>query len=722
MSFLGLGNFGEGFVTGFADSANEALKENIKRINTRIDDIAAFKLKRAISEQDERKEEKELIEDAIKRGAAIYGEDSQEGLAFAASILKEQGSIDSYNTFMNKLQQQKDVEPNFGEVIKTWVNKPKAPNDTILTTSTIADDFLGPAKGVDTTIPKGYKMDTGLVGKLFGGADTKIQERLQTRVTSDLEARGLVKDKVTSITLPKNYFNREKYVIFNMTPEKRVEYYRNVINDASQSYNEEQKNDAGTQLAKNLKIIRDEKFESASVNDRVEMLTNESILAQIDMTNSDLSPEKQKAAKDKKNKALAQLGQYSSGKNAIAVMMGDVDAQLEDAYRVYLSTGSTPEAKETAQKNIQRLEIQKRELDSYKGTNAQRVAFKLDEAIRTKDYDMYKEAIAEAQTIDAAKADTKAIALAEISTMSRAFNNLAVSAMDLDNQYGRGTFVIDADKNVKFMGSADIKDAANKKFEDILNGVINDALSVAKTEREKQVIRETAGILKADLYSENISDATSNVIEETVPKESSVVTSVTPDTNAQMKNLGIIADSSAVTNNNNNKITAMDALKTKYLTGENNTATDDSAQEFIQMMNDSAAIKNITNMSEKENTVLRQANKISVNLKDVVQEQYNNYYKTTYPTPDDFAREVLSDTTGMSDELIFKKITDIYGGGQEIQQAALNIISGIKAKRQAEIEAKRQEDAASPNLNEAMRVQQLKNNEANIPTDMGGGA
>ena len=68
MSFLGLGSFGEGFVKGFAESANEALKENIERINTRIDDIAAFKLKRAIDEQDERKEEKKLIEKAIREG------------------------------------------------------------------------------------------------------------------------------------------------------------------------------------------------------------------------------------------------------------------------------------------------------------------------------------------------------------------------------------------------------------------------------------------------------------------------------------------------------------------------------------------------------------------------------------------------------------------------------------------------------------------------------
>ena len=55
MSLFGLGSFGEGFVKGFATEANEALKNDIERINTRVDDLAKIKFDRALKDQDERK-------------------------------------------------------------------------------------------------------------------------------------------------------------------------------------------------------------------------------------------------------------------------------------------------------------------------------------------------------------------------------------------------------------------------------------------------------------------------------------------------------------------------------------------------------------------------------------------------------------------------------------------------------------------------------------------
>lgn len=46
MGFLGLGNFGTGFVTGLAKSVDKAVQNDITRVNDRIDKIADIKLRK----------------------------------------------------------------------------------------------------------------------------------------------------------------------------------------------------------------------------------------------------------------------------------------------------------------------------------------------------------------------------------------------------------------------------------------------------------------------------------------------------------------------------------------------------------------------------------------------------------------------------------------------------------------------------------------------------
>jgi len=88
MGLFGLGSFGEGFVKGFATEANEALKRDIERINTRVEKVADFQVQKSIKEQDKRKDELEDIEEAIamawqttevKRWFVFKTEDNREG-------------------------------------------------------------------------------------------------------------------------------------------------------------------------------------------------------------------------------------------------------------------------------------------------------------------------------------------------------------------------------------------------------------------------------------------------------------------------------------------------------------------------------------------------------------------------------------------------------------------------------------------------------------------
>ena len=100
MSFLGLGSFGEGFVKGFAESANEALKRDIDRINNRIDKVAEIRFQRALDQQEKRKERVDATVDRLREGAKIIGGPNAE--AFAAGLLEEYGSA-GYDNILGKL-------------------------------------------------------------------------------------------------------------------------------------------------------------------------------------------------------------------------------------------------------------------------------------------------------------------------------------------------------------------------------------------------------------------------------------------------------------------------------------------------------------------------------------------------------------------------------------------------------------------------------------------
>ena len=39
MAFLGLGSFGQGFVTGFASSVDKAVQKSVTRVRNRIDEV-----------------------------------------------------------------------------------------------------------------------------------------------------------------------------------------------------------------------------------------------------------------------------------------------------------------------------------------------------------------------------------------------------------------------------------------------------------------------------------------------------------------------------------------------------------------------------------------------------------------------------------------------------------------------------------------------------------
>ena len=685
MSFLGLGSFGEGFVKGFAESANEALKENIKRINTRIDDIAAFKLKRAIDEQDERKAEKKKIEEAIKQGAAIYGDpNSQEALAFAAGILKEEGSVAAAQSMFKELKIRQRTQPNFRQTLKSMVNIPTgAQQSKLLTTNTIAEAFLGPAKAVDTSIPAGYEMDTGLVGQMFSGADARIQERLQTRVKDDMLSRGLTQDKATGITLPASYFDRDAYIIFNMSPEDRVTHYSSIVNDTTNTFTATEKSDAATKVKENLAIIREQEFRDADSDKRVVMLSEDIIKARTRQFDTTLPNAERASAKDEVDTKLAELGKYKDGRDFIKSETGTLDEQIAVQERRYANAEG--EEKEEIANGLLALQAEKRRLQSFAGTQAQRVAYEIDEAIRTGDSEQLNKALAKARKIDAVNDQTKNISLTERSTVNRALNNLAVSKMDLHPVFGRGTFTVNATTgNIEFNGSDEMRDKANAALAEIYEEITNDAITVATTEREKQIIREVGLLIGAELRP-----------SQAEPAEGDGA-SATGDVNAQTGDVNAQTDAALATGASGAEAGSRPLMSGELKQKRINQLKNQYAPDGV--VSDASALSFLTQQKTQspnagDDQILKLAETISPELKNVVENQLSTYYRNTFETPQAYAKMLYD--KGQDETKIYNSLVNVYKADPA---TAVGIIDAIKARRASEAAA--QEDTSPPTLAE----------------------
>ena len=223
MSFLNLGSFGEGFVTGFATEANKALKESINRINTRVDKLKEFQVQRAIKDQDKRREEIEENKKALERAYALLGgdADAEKAIAYAGGLLKERGSVEAFNQRIDELQAAKDQ----GYDIMSYFDRASfdAPAGTL-------DDYAVAAAGAPQTFATDYRipegMDTGtgrtLVGTILG-KDIDIVGRAMQEAGE--EVRALYGADVTTLAqLPTITFKAEEFSLRDKSPSERLQY------------------------------------------------------------------------------------------------------------------------------------------------------------------------------------------------------------------------------------------------------------------------------------------------------------------------------------------------------------------------------------------------------------------------------------------------------------------------------------------------------------------
>lgn len=234
MGLFGLGNFGTGFVEGFANSANEALKADLKKVDLRVEKVAEAKMKRALKQQEERAEELEEIEDALKQGKTLFGDDPR-AAQYAASLLKDQGDITAYKSLIAEMKAKKDdlgIDPA-GFFARAEVDAPISKGFSI---SDYAKSYQGAAK----TLPDYQGIDdktmTAGAGRLLSaiGLDQDVRGQIDSSVAEQMAASGIVEEaQAERVTLPSIVFNSEDWNLSDKDASEKVTYYTEKLNNPS---------------------------------------------------------------------------------------------------------------------------------------------------------------------------------------------------------------------------------------------------------------------------------------------------------------------------------------------------------------------------------------------------------------------------------------------------------------------------------------------------------
>lgn len=234
MSFLGLGSFGEGFVKGFAESANEALKRDIERINNRIDKVAEIRTQRALDDQAKRRDKVDATVERLKQGAKVIGGPNAD--AYAAGLLEEYGAS-GYDALLTSLQQAKidnegiDIGSFFE---RAGVDAPGQAGGQTYTLRDYAEAYLGAPKTLPTSlkIPADDTRVGGLVSSVLG-VDVDIAGRAQQRSAAEIAAMGTSDRYDASVIIPKVKFKKFAFDLEIMPFDQRLARIEEELTTAS---------------------------------------------------------------------------------------------------------------------------------------------------------------------------------------------------------------------------------------------------------------------------------------------------------------------------------------------------------------------------------------------------------------------------------------------------------------------------------------------------------
>lgn len=224
MSLFGLGSFAEGFIGGFAESANKALIEDMNDIKDRVKTVSDYRVKRAVEENEKRTEEFNEIKDALKEGASLFGDDPR-AAEYAASLLKDQGNLATYKKFIAEMREKKNtsgIDPA-GFFARAATDAPAAKGYTV-------SDYARAYQGAPKTLPD-YRLPEDTVsagaGNLLSaiGFTPDVSGQIQERTTEQMAAMGVGVDDTERVALPSIVFRSEDYNLADKTAAERLKYF-----------------------------------------------------------------------------------------------------------------------------------------------------------------------------------------------------------------------------------------------------------------------------------------------------------------------------------------------------------------------------------------------------------------------------------------------------------------------------------------------------------------
>jgi len=295
MGFLGLGNFGTGFVTGFAQSVDKAVQDDIKRVNDRIDRISDIRVQRYLKKKDERDAEVEKYRKALEKGASVLG--STENAAF--QMKKLGNDINLFNKFVNDFQQEKTKYGyEFDDFKKNMDNVPINPAE--VTKAFTAKQYAGSiVPGVTDpstyTVPESLTGSAGnLLSAILGKDRVNVGSKIDDQVSEELTIYG-VQPTNSLIDFPTFRFDDLSYNLAKIdTVESRLTFLdQKLINPRVVGTEEERNSNPDGEFAKTFSRLTDLKNSelrtgAESVNIDTRLAVNKLRLKDI---NKDTDPE-----------------------------------------------------------------------------------------------------------------------------------------------------------------------------------------------------------------------------------------------------------------------------------------------------------------------------------------------------------------------------------------------------------------------------------------------
>lgn len=223
MALFGLSSFGEGLVTGLAEGATTSMQKEIKRIEDSIKTASDIRVTRIAQEQERKREEAEKVVKAIRRAKAqLGGVDDEQAAIRAASLLKQSGDLEAFNSLVDKISARTDLDYNkyFGDVSQMS----PAASDLDIAYSFVEE---GSIPMQQTTGDLQQIKPRGILA--YVGPDVDAQRLVEQRTAEQMQMMDLGVRDIRKVAVPTIEFKEEAFNMDGMTAEEEFSYIQNKL-------------------------------------------------------------------------------------------------------------------------------------------------------------------------------------------------------------------------------------------------------------------------------------------------------------------------------------------------------------------------------------------------------------------------------------------------------------------------------------------------------------